>query len=832
MLNNKFKFVLRKHTLRTILIIFALTIVYNISSSNVHAFGDWDEVIVVNNDITSNSEENIEMGNSGADESNVKESKIENQEIEKPEVDKRILSVQESSTSKLGHLRNGSVKIYESINGKSISAANYTDVVYYIKRQAVYESDTYYLISKEPSSVNGVVGWVKEEDVSTHDHKGVDKNAMTFIINGKGKATTKAWGGNKDAVYPNLSSYKGQLFQVNLTEQVGNNTWYRGILAGKRVWLHSSQVESTDVIESNTSKLGHIRNGIVKIYNSINGSSFSAANYTDAVYYIKKQAEYATETYYLISTKPSAVNGVVGWVKANDLSTHDHKGFDNKAKSFFINGNGKATSTAWGGHKDAVYTNLNSYKGQLFQVNLTEKVGNNIWYRGTLAGKTVWVHSSQVNNNSIKISETSKLGHLRNKDVKIYREISGTSFSATNYTDAVYYIKNQAEYAGENYYLISTQPSSVNGVVGWVKSKDISTNDHKGIDNKAKTFFINGKGKATTKTWGGHKDTVYPNLNAYKDQLFQVHLTEQVGSNTWYRGTLAGKTVWLHSTQVDNTSIKVNETSKLGHLRNGSVKIYKTINGESFSAANYTDAVYYIKRQAESADETYFMISTQPSAVSGVVGWVKAKDISTHDHKGVDKNRKVFYINGIGKATSKIWGGNKDAVYKDLNKNVNDIFIVNLTEKVGDNTWYRGLLEGKQVWVHSSSLEKEIITFEQQVINLINVERKRIGLSDLQIDKKLMQSAGAKSKDMHQNNYFSHTSPVLGDLKDLMRLFDVEYRLAGENIAKGYTTPENVVNGWMNSEGHRNNILHKNYTHIGVGYVKEGNHWTQHFIWK
>ena len=66
----------------------------------------------------------------------------------------------------------------------------------------------------------------------------------------------------------------------------------------------------------------------------------------------------------------------------------------------------------------------------------------------------------------------------------------------------------------------------------------------------------------------------------------------------------------------------------------------------------------------------------------------------------------------------------------------------------------------------------------------------------------------------------------------MMRSFGISYRTAGENIAKGYQSPEAVVRGWMNSPGHRANILNSSYTHIGVGYVASGNYWTQMFISK
>ncbi|TLS36121.1 CAP domain-containing protein [Pseudalkalibacillus caeni] len=122
--------------------------------------------------------------------------------------------------------------------------------------------------------------------------------------------------------------------------------------------------------------------------------------------------------------------------------------------------------------------------------------------------------------------------------------------------------------------------------------------------------------------------------------------------------------------------------------------------------------------------------------------------------------------------------------------------------------------------------------YEQQVVDLTNQERAKNGLPALKVDLELSKVARAKSQDMHDKNYFSHTSPTYGSPFEMMKQFGIEYRSAGENIAMGQRSPEEVVNAWMNSEGHRKNILNSNYTHIGVGYVKDGNYWTQEFIGK
>lgn len=120
----------------------------------------------------------------------------------------------------------------------------------------------------------------------------------------------------------------------------------------------------------------------------------------------------------------------------------------------------------------------------------------------------------------------------------------------------------------------------------------------------------------------------------------------------------------------------------------------------------------------------------------------------------------------------------------------------------------------------------------QQVIDLTNAERKRNGLPALKADSQLSGVAQKKSEDMRQNNYFSHTSPTYGSPFDMMRDFGVSYKTAGENIAQGQQSPQEVVQAWMNSEGHRKNILSQDFTHIGIGYDSNGHHWTQMFIGK
>ena len=121
---------------------------------------------------------------------------------------------------------------------------------------------------------------------------------------------------------------------------------------------------------------------------------------------------------------------------------------------------------------------------------------------------------------------------------------------------------------------------------------------------------------------------------------------------------------------------------------------------------------------------------------------------------------------------------------------------------------------------------------EQQVLSLVNQERSRAGIKPLEMDWELQRVARVKACDMAEKGYFSHQSPTYGSPFDMMKQFGVSYRSAGENIAEGQRTPAEVMQAWMNSQGHRENILKSDYTHLGVGYCETGNHWVQMFISK
>ncbi|NLK85898.1 MAG: SafA/ExsA family spore coat assembly protein [Clostridiaceae bacterium] len=122
---------------------------------------------------------------------------------------------------------------------------------------------------------------------------------------------------------------------------------------------------------------------------------------------------------------------------------------------------------------------------------------------------------------------------------------------------------------------------------------------------------------------------------------------------------------------------------------------------------------------------------------------------------------------------------------------------------------------------------------ESEVARLVNAERAKAGLPALKLNWQLSRVARYKSADMANKGYFSHNSPTYGTPFKMMENFGLRFSAAGENIAYGQRTPAEVMRDWMNSPGHRNNIMSRSFTEIGVGLAKNKNgvcYWTQQFM--
>ena len=160
-------------------------------------------------------------------------------------------------------------------------------------------------------------------------------------------------------------------------------------------------IDESDDYEINLeSRLAHIRGGKSYIYESPNnqGANKPSDKLKNKVYYVKRSASYRFEKFYLLSTKPSGEDGLIGWMKETDLQTHVTTFVDKDKKTFKLNGKGSAYNTPWGGKKQLVFDDLSDMKNETIVVEETWFIGTNTWYKGYLKNNEVWINSKYMNN--------------------------------------------------------------------------------------------------------------------------------------------------------------------------------------------------------------------------------------------------------------------------------------------------------------------------------------------------------------------------------------------------------------------------------------------------
>ena len=217
---------------------------------------------------------------------------------------------------------------------------------------------------------------------------------------------------------------------------------------------------------------------------------------------------------------------------------------------------------------------------------------------------------------------------------------------------------------------------------------------------------------------------------------------------------------------------------------------------------------------------------------------------------GMQHYYNVDFSTGIVTATTLNVRSGPDTKYKVVTT-VNKNEYIRVFAGVGD--WYVVQVEGDYIGVVSKRYVKAIYpnssgsqntggntqtstmnSDEKEVFNLINKQRTNNGIQALKVDDEVQRLARIKAQDMVNNNYFSHESPTYGSPFDMLKSFKISYKSAGENIA-GNSSNSGAVNAWMNSSGHKANILNSSFNHTGIGVVsspKYGKVYVQVFIQK
>src|SRR5699024_5938366 len=164
------------------------------------------------------------------------------------------------------------------------------------------------------------------------------------------------------------------------------------------------------------------------------------------------------------------------------------------------------------------------------------------------------VEKEESKQNSMYTEEpTSRLAHIKGKASYIYKtpKNSTETQSADKWKNSVYYVKKRATHNGKKYYLLSNEPSAVEGVVGWIETTDVIHRRHLFIEDDPKVFVINGIGSAYIHPWGGSDNIVISDLQSFKGVKFYAKRTEKVGEKFWYYGKVDGSYIWLETNQLD-----------------------------------------------------------------------------------------------------------------------------------------------------------------------------------------------------------------------------------------------------------------------------------------
>src|SRR5699024_6720477 len=288
--------------------------------------------------------------------------------------------------------------------------------------------------------------------------------------------------------------------------------------------------------------------------------------------------------------------------------------------------------------------------------------------------------------------------------------------------------------------------------LGWIKASDVKALKHTLINKTSEKKSIKGNGKGTRMAWGGKQDTIHASMASHKGKTFHVNMKEAVGNGTWYRGKIEGKgaNVWLKSNQVEAIKITESKTSLLGHINSSNVEIFKTLGGSSFKAGStYTNKVYYIKKQAKYGNDTYYQMSRHHTGTQ-TLGWIKSSDVRAEEHLFVGRPSDKLSIKGTGKGTSFAWGGKQDAIHSSMSKLKGKLFHLNMEEKVGNTTWYRGKIEGKgpNVWLSANQVEK--VAIKESKTSLLG----HINSAQVNVYKEPGGKAAFKAGEKHTNKVY------------------------------------------------------------------------------
>lgn len=543
-------------------------------------------------------------------------------------------TVKQTKTSRLGRLKTEKAIIYKVPTAKkgTKAGAQKLQLTYYINKKAVYNKTTYYQISNYKSASRAAIGWVKAKDLTTKAHQLLKNSTTKRYILGTGKGYTRPWGGSKNILFISLSTDKNTLFKTKTTEKVGSDTWYSGTLNGQTIWLKANQLTtkkpSTAIkpVLKKVNRLGRINTQTAKIYSDINNLKKSAAatsKKTEKTYYINQQATIGKTIYFQLSTSQTGTTSIIGWVKSTDLKSVAQTTAKVPTTPQALKGTGKGYSIQWGGTNNIAEKSLANYKDQKFTIKKAIKAGDETWYQGiTPNNKSIWVSSTQVKNALSANPETpvqpetaaiTKVGILKSTSTKIYQDLTDLTTSqqaGTTYTKENFYVYKQATIDNKTYYEISRTDGTSTKAIGWVEEGQITLSNITSSTTSNLKLFLTGFGKAYNISNGTTNNVVYDSLADYRATAFTAKKTEVINGNTYYQGTISGKTVWISPEQTGNSYIAEN-LRKVSNITQKEMEDYLVKKkGTSIQTNNlYKMIPAFLKVQKEYGINAQFMLA-------------------------------------------------------------------------------------------------------------------------------------------------------------------------------------------------------------------------------
>ena len=309
--------------------------------------------------------------------------------------------------------------------------------------------------------------------------------------------------------------------------------------------------------------------------------------------------------------------------------------------------------------------------------------------------------------------------------------------------------------------------------------------------------------------------------------LSRTSVTLEVGQSASLKlkGTSGGKITW----SMSDKKVAKYSKGKVTGVSEGTAYIYAKYNGKKYKCkvtvvpASEENVVNVKKGGSVSVyvytDVSEVMIECSDSSVCSVSGGALSSG-----------SGYVLKIKGKknGTASFKLYDAYDKSVSLEFDVKVGSSSDGKVSFKLGEKKTSQDISDfwgADDTASAGETSSSDASAYVDEVIRLINEERAAAGKSALKKNDELCDNAQVRAEEI--SDYFSHTRP---DGTECFTAITVPYGYAGENIAMGQRTPEEVMDCWMNSSGHKKNILSSNYTSVGVGYDSSSNCWVQIFI--